>query len=173
MSQEKPDRWVYLIGSPRSGVVKIGVSKDPERRLRSLRTGSPVALRLLWKKPGAEDLEEALHAYFSAYRVRGEWFDFGDGEPVAYVEAAFADLITHGLDVRPAPYDPVREADRLVLDAIRTLPTPVKKPDVVRTVGMTGGVVGDAVKRLVTGGLVVRGADWSLTCTSLDNEVSQ
>ncbi|MFE3206115.1 GIY-YIG nuclease family protein [Embleya sp. NPDC059237] len=66
MSGKKSKRWVYLIGSPALRTVKIGVSNDPDARLADLQVGSPVALHLLWKTPGGQGLEAALHAYFAA-----------------------------------------------------------------------------------------------------------
>lgn len=88
MGRKRSRRWVYLIGSPDVRSVKIGVSNEPEARLEDLRTGSPVVLHLLWKTPGGQALESALHAYFAAYRTHGEWFDFGDENPVALVATA-------------------------------------------------------------------------------------
>ncbi|MFI1177853.1 GIY-YIG nuclease family protein [Streptomyces melanogenes] len=92
MVDEEPRRWVYLVGSPHMRIVKIGTSSAPQTRLRDLQTGSPVRLHLLWTTPGGPDLEAALHAHFSPYRVHGEWFDFGEEHPVSIVSAATAGL---------------------------------------------------------------------------------
>lgn len=88
MSRRNCKRWVYLIGSPVIRPVKIGVSNEPEARLEDLQTGSPVPLHLLWKTPGGQALESALHAYFEPYRSHGEWFDFGEENPAALVATA-------------------------------------------------------------------------------------
>ena len=88
MSRRNSKRWVYLIGSPVIRPVKIGVSNEPEARLEDLQTGSPVPLHLLWKTPGGQALESALHAYFEPYRSHGEWFDFGEENPAALVATA-------------------------------------------------------------------------------------
>ena len=88
MSRRNCKRWVYLIGSPVIRPVKIGVSNEPEARLEDLQTGSPVPLHLLWKTPGGQALESALHAYFEPYRTHGEWFDFGEENPAALVATA-------------------------------------------------------------------------------------
>lgn len=80
----------YLIGSYEVRPVKIGISFDPEERLKSLSAGSPVNLHLMWSGPGGRGLEAALHEYFSPYRLHGEWFDFGAENAVHLVVAAAA-----------------------------------------------------------------------------------
>ncbi|MFF4732862.1 GIY-YIG nuclease family protein [Streptomyces mirabilis] len=75
---------VYLIGSPDSPLVKIGWSDNPERRLRDLQSGSPVALQLLAVYEGGHYVEAELHRRFADKRVHGEWFDLGP-DPVAVV----------------------------------------------------------------------------------------
>ncbi|NUW45513.1 GIY-YIG nuclease family protein [Nonomuraea rhodomycinica] len=70
--------------------MKIGVSFNPDKRLEELQVGSPVALRMLWKTPGGRDMERVLHACFRSYWKHGEWFDFGDEDPVALVAATAA-----------------------------------------------------------------------------------
>ncbi|MFH9354053.1 GIY-YIG nuclease family protein [Kitasatospora sp. NPDC017646] len=50
--------------------------------------GSPVALLIAATFPGEPRLERHLHKEFDGYRTRGEWFDFGDQDPIAEVAAA-------------------------------------------------------------------------------------
>jgi len=78
---------VYVIGSAGSRFVKIGYSKAPEKRLWFLQVGSPAELFVLAKFDGDQVLEAALHRYFRAYHVRGEWFDLGSN-PAESVRAA-------------------------------------------------------------------------------------
>jgi hypothetical protein len=80
---------VYVIGSPGSHIVKIGHSNAPKKRLWLLQVGSPVELRLLAVFVGGQALEAALHRYFGAFHVRGEWFALGD-DPVKAVREAVA-----------------------------------------------------------------------------------
>lgn len=77
---------LYVIGQPGTAIVKIGVTKSLPSRLKSIQTGSPVPLRVLWWHPGSYDLEEFLHREFDDFRLHGEWFDFGVEEPGALVE---------------------------------------------------------------------------------------
>ncbi|MFI0742684.1 GIY-YIG nuclease family protein [Streptomyces sp. NPDC021100] len=79
---------VYVIGASGSPVAKIGVSTDPERRLRQIQSMSPLRLEILWTCPGSYPLEGRLHAQLRAYRSHGEWFDFQDLDPVKAVQGA-------------------------------------------------------------------------------------
>jgi hypothetical protein len=76
---------VYAIGSPEHGFVKIGTTSDLPARLSALQTPSPFPLRVLWQHEGGRELEGFLHSRLREYRVRGEWFDFGDSDPVAEI----------------------------------------------------------------------------------------
>jgi hypothetical protein len=79
-------KHLYIIGEGDGcAVVKIGKSLDPLKRLAELQTGYPRKLRLLYVEPEAGHLERWLHDCFAEYRQEGEWFDFGDKDPVAEV----------------------------------------------------------------------------------------
>jgi hypothetical protein len=65
---------VYLIGTMVGGLVKIGTSLDPERRLSALQTAHPRSLRILSFIPGGRAIERGLHDLFSDLRVQREWF---------------------------------------------------------------------------------------------------
>lgn len=67
-----PASWVYFVLCGER--VKIGISKNPRRRLSGLRTGSSRLLRLFYVTPGDMELERELHRQFGADRVNGEWF---------------------------------------------------------------------------------------------------
>lgn len=53
---------------------------------------SPLDLSVLWQTEGGPALEAALHRRFKSQRVHGEWFDFGDKDPVTEVTAAVDDI---------------------------------------------------------------------------------
>jgi hypothetical protein len=71
--------WVYLMKDLRSGFYKIGESKTPQYRERTLQSEQPlIELIEAWR---AEKTDEAfLHRKFAHKRIRGEWFslDFVD-----------------------------------------------------------------------------------------------
>lgn len=81
---------VYIIGSKQARPVKIGTSIDSPKRLASIQMMSPVILEILHEHPGEYDLEAWLHTKFKRYRIHGEWFDFGELDPVATVSAAIS-----------------------------------------------------------------------------------
>ncbi|WP_318201074.1 GIY-YIG nuclease family protein [Streptomyces sp. SCL15-4] len=81
----------YLVTAEGTHLVKIGIAKDPRRRLKELQTGQPMDLFLMWAVEG--DYEQALHDLFAAYRHRGEWFDLRElGDPVAVVTDAMNEI---------------------------------------------------------------------------------
>ena len=82
-----PDRepLVYFI---RCGdAVKIGYTKDIDRRLAHIRMLNPNRVEVLAMMAGAVQLERDLHTRFSAQRVHGEWFRL-DGELAELLEMA-------------------------------------------------------------------------------------
>lgn len=69
--------YVYVIGDG-GPVVKIGMSNNPNRRLRGLQASSPTKLRILWAAscPAAwmRRLENRCHSKFRSLREHNEWF---------------------------------------------------------------------------------------------------
>lgn len=73
--------YVYLIqaGDKKTSPVKVGYSKNPEDRLKSLQTGNPVPLRLIMKikcndEKHARRLERSLHEMLGTQNLFLEWF---------------------------------------------------------------------------------------------------
>ena len=55
--------------------IKIGFSKDPKKRIRTLQTGSSRKLALMgWIESEGKTLEQSLHKKYEDYRLNGEWF---------------------------------------------------------------------------------------------------
>lgn len=75
------DGFVYFISSDDGRFVKIGMTtgESPDSRVSSLQTGCPTELRLeaSIKCIGVDPriVERDAHRAFSAYKVRGEWFE--------------------------------------------------------------------------------------------------
>jgi hypothetical protein len=66
---------IYFIGCEEAGAVKIGlVSKRPYERLNQAQVNCPLVLELLAICEGGKPAEAELHARFSPFRIRGEWF---------------------------------------------------------------------------------------------------
>lgn len=73
LSQPADDRPVYFIGD-RDGDIKIGVSAEPHKRLKTLSNNHPGELTILALTTGGRDVERAYHQQFADHRKRGEWF---------------------------------------------------------------------------------------------------
>lgn len=77
---EKLRMYVYFLKARGEDVlIKIGRSRDPERRVSELQTGSPFKLKLLGRVRckndfHAKQVEKAVHRIFHHCRRRGEWF---------------------------------------------------------------------------------------------------
>lgn len=69
---------IYLISHP-EGFHKIGVSTNPENRVRNLSTATPYSLTLenviLVEGGSAFSVEGVLHESLDKYNVSGEWFE--------------------------------------------------------------------------------------------------
>lgn len=77
--------YLYVIGIDGDRPVKVGIAVNVPDRLRHLQTGNPRRLHVLAQFPGYRALEELVHGHFASRRMIGEWFDFGDLDPVAEV----------------------------------------------------------------------------------------
>lgn len=73
--------------------VKIGMSKDINKRLSQLQTGSPYKLKLMgWiEVDDAKYLEKALHAKYKDRIVHGEWFHLGPCDVLKEIKSHFTD----------------------------------------------------------------------------------
>ncbi len=71
---KKVTGYIYFIQMDRIGPVKIGFTKNIEKRLVSLQTACPYPLNLLCIFPGNEDMETDIHSCFKEMRMEGEWF---------------------------------------------------------------------------------------------------
>jgi len=74
---EFPVRYVYA-AQDITGRIKIGISNNPDRRLKELNIGNAEDLKLIYVKetlkPCYQD-ETKLHNKASEYHIRGEWFE--------------------------------------------------------------------------------------------------
>lgn len=69
-------REVYFVSAEVTGLIKIGIANDAEKRFASLQSASPDALTLLGVvvSERAEHLESSLHSLLREDRARGEWY---------------------------------------------------------------------------------------------------
>ena len=89
-----PPMYVYAIRNKTTRRVKLGISQNPERRLKELQIGNDCELELVAFRKAENRFkdEKALHRENAPFRVRSEWFDdginFGDSEIPATTTAA-------------------------------------------------------------------------------------
>lgn len=79
---------IYLIKSLNEGVYKIGVSKNPWKRLQEVQTGnpSPIEILYLYETENAYKIETALHNRYSHFNTHGEWFELSIKEDFSFLE---------------------------------------------------------------------------------------
>ncbi len=65
---------VYFVQQGNDGPIKIGASRNFDKRLKKLRTHSPVGIRVLGTFPGGFEAERDLHHELAAHQLEGEWF---------------------------------------------------------------------------------------------------
>lgn len=78
LSEIDKDKYVYVARESESGRYKIGISINPEERIKSLNTGNPEQLILVHAYLAIESgykSESLAHALFEGNRLKGEWFD--------------------------------------------------------------------------------------------------
>ena len=63
---------LYIIQSDLTGMIKIGRSKDPQKRLKQLQTGNPNKLKLIVSFKGDGWKEKILHERLRRYRREGD-----------------------------------------------------------------------------------------------------
>lgn len=78
--------YVYLLKC--GDHFKIGFSKTPRKRLRQLRTGSPLPITVehQLKTPHFRAVEQQLHIHFRNKRGNGEWFTLSEDD-VSYIKS--------------------------------------------------------------------------------------
>lgn len=83
----KPDGFTYIVWATGTNLYKIGFSNDVDRRIGSLKSGSPHPLEVILTVPGTH-VEKILHGIFADYRKHGEWFEFDNDLTLTMVKAA-------------------------------------------------------------------------------------
>jgi predicted GIY-YIG superfamily endonuclease len=78
---------VYLIRG-NDGRYKIGIAKNPQRRIRQLQTGNSDKLKLIevYQSENASKIEAALHMQYSPDKLIGEWFDLSISEETMFIK---------------------------------------------------------------------------------------
>ena len=82
-------KYVYLISDINNYTYKIGISNNPEKRLRTLQTGNDRILKIIHKVfcENYNDVETALHNKYSFLKVNGEWFELSEQDVKNFPES--------------------------------------------------------------------------------------
>jgi len=100
-------RYVYLANIEGTDIYKIGFSKEPKKRIKSLQTGNSKKINLIhsFKTEKATKVESVLHRKFNfckkdsidGNKLIGEWFELAEGQAESFI--ASCKLIDTGLKV--------------------------------------------------------------------------
>lgn len=169
--------YVYVIGMVGQRPVKIGHSGNPWSRLQALQTANPIPLELRAAYVGGRELEEQLHERFADIRMHGEWFDFGNADPLVHVSEFIrsagptreVEAFAHGLRyerpvkfVRP-PRVAAEDREVQIMDHLRDN-SGQSLSQVARSIGASKSVVKRLLDRMLTERKVILHSDgmWTL-----------
>lgn len=84
---------VYVMGRE-IGPVKIGVSRNPDKRIVEIQSGCPYPIEILYwvrarDRPNAFELERDFHEVFRDKRLTGEWFSMNADDASDGLEMCF------------------------------------------------------------------------------------
>jgi hypothetical protein len=142
---------VYFVQADEGGPVKIGwAGNDVVTRIKTFQTGHFMELRLIRIIDGASRADEAnLHRYFSANRIRGEWFHFTD----AMLSVTLEDLIKPKVPKVPrkspklAPNKKEKDEIVTIFEKWFTLDGAPSKIDFAKQIGKSPGYITDLCKK--------------------------
>jgi hypothetical protein len=81
---------MYVISSNPAGPIKLGISADPDQRIKELQTGHPEPLTVYYREPIDKErvrlYERLLHRDNRHHRSKGEWFNLSVEQGIAYVQ---------------------------------------------------------------------------------------
>lgn len=82
--------YVYILHDADNARIKIGYTKHPYARPRSVASAAGVNGYTIWVSKRtlyARRIEKTTHKYFSSSRIKGEWFAADFKQAIKYVEA--------------------------------------------------------------------------------------
>lgn len=104
---DDPTYWVYVFAhkgdAGLTGPVKVGISKDVDRRLGETRTYCPHPIDIAYvfecpNKAIARDIEKSFHVTQCTACTHGEWFDFEPVHAIHLLCIAFRAALQHNID---------------------------------------------------------------------------
>ena len=86
--QERSYLYMMTEDGTETPTLKIGISRDPERRVSSVNQKPPTfSLAVILENPAAREVEKMLHSLLAPARIHGEYFEHRDPACVAYLIA--------------------------------------------------------------------------------------
>lgn len=135
---------VYFGRGERTGLIKIGWSRDVERRARALSAGSE-AVEVLCVLPGGTRLEALFLAHFDEFRVRGEWFS-----PSPAIMAMIDEINGSGAPTKKADLRALTERlGRACRELVANPPSPAALPDAMRALDDAMAATQEAARVLI------------------------
>lgn len=93
--------FIYIIEN--NGVYKVGYSKNPQRRLKTLQTGCSNKLKLVYQleieTAKTYIIEKIIHKSLSRYKVLGEWYKTDLDEIISSINFAKIRYDNDGTDI--------------------------------------------------------------------------
>jgi predicted GIY-YIG superfamily endonuclease len=82
-------KYVYLISDSNTYNYKIGISNNPEKRIKELQTGNENKLKIIHKVlcENYKNVETALHNQYSFLEINGEWFELREEDVKNFPES--------------------------------------------------------------------------------------
>ncbi|MGW3563560.1 GIY-YIG nuclease family protein [Streptomyces sp. NPDC000941] len=164
---------VYVIGSAADRRVKIGSARNARNRLAELQSGNPNPLRILTTIEGGRLLEGLIHDHLKRFRGIGEWFDFGEANPIHMVTDAVQALRDEGLFPSAEGLEELRESQKRspstptvkekILAALEASSAPMTVNEVATATGISAPHLAVKLSQLKSAGLVSNSKrQWSL-----------
>lgn len=93
---------IYLVTTTRGSPIKVGIARDPVRRLGGLQNANFERLQFhrFWWLPGrpiAARIERAFKEQFASAAIRGEWFDVAPSQAETFIVNAIRSIGTWGI----------------------------------------------------------------------------
>lgn len=94
---------IYLVTTTRNSPIKVGIARDPVRRLIGLQNAhfEQLLFHRFWWLPGrpiAARVEGAFKDHFASAAIRGEWFDVGPSQAETFIVNKIQSIGTWGID---------------------------------------------------------------------------
>lgn len=70
--------YIYFILDGDRGAVKIGRSRNPQKRFKAFQTAHSTQLEIVGLIDGGSIIEWLIHSNFRSHRISGEWFAYND-----------------------------------------------------------------------------------------------